>query len=271
MTGPTVPAAANIVRDIRNRPARARSSMKPTVASTSAGSSRPASTRSSARLRIEKQPGGTGSRSGSQLDQRWVCDVAPMEVTPAASRSAPSRRPTFDGLDRSTRNDSSRRRSRSPSPISSRSVDQSVSIRLTRPPSRTTRASSRTAAAGSGTHCSTRSQRAASKDASGSARASASPSEKRVAHRASSARRRATASIAALASTPTSSPVAPRSVASASPASPSPQPTSRSRAPGCRSRWRRSHRRSSMVAGHSPTTSIVPTSTGTFAASSTTR
>ncbi len=72
------------------------------------------------------------------------------------------------------------------SPTSIVNVDQSVSIRETRPPGRTTRTISATAAAGSASHWSVRSDRAASKESSGSSREHASPTVKRTRQRARS-------------------------------------------------------------------------------------
>ena len=105
----------------------------------SAWSNWPLSTRSSARLRIEKHPSGTGDSSGSHSVQTWVATFSLTSTRPAAPARTPSRPPTFEGRDRSFRMASRTMASMAGSPTSRRKVDQSVSISETGPPGRTTR------------------------------------------------------------------------------------------------------------------------------------
>ncbi len=175
----------------------------------------------------------------------------------------------FDGRFRSTLMAVRTREARSTSPTSIVSVDQSVSMSEIRPPERSTLAISVTPVSGSAIHCKVRSDRTASKEPLGSSRAQASPTTKRTLQLAAAALAWAMRSISAEASTPTTSPVAPRSSASANAASPRPHPTSRSRSPWTSLNCSRSQPRRHSVAGHCAVASIVLTSTATFGSSST--
>ncbi len=259
----------NMVRAIEKRPRRAASWIADTNRCRSTLASWPVSTRSSARLDMEKQPAGAGLASGFHVSQCCVIAVLSTSSRPAARARSVSRRPTVDARRRGVCIAARTRRRRSSSPTSRSNVDQSVSISASRPPGRSTRAISPTASAGSASHCKVRSDRTASNEPSGSASAKASPVMNRHRHRAERALSRAAATISAETSSPTISPRCPTSAPRAMAASPSPQPTSSNRCPGDRPSVVRSHERSPRVASQRAVASIVASRTDTFGSSST--